>query len=39
MQKMRRTALVTGGGAGIGKAVSQRLADGGMSVGVLGVSA
>jgi 2-hydroxycyclohexanecarboxyl-CoA dehydrogenase len=39
MQKIGRTVLVTGGGAGIGKAVSQRLADGGMSVGVLGVSA
>jgi len=39
MQNTGRTALVTGGGAGIGKAISKRLARGGMSIGVLGISA
>jgi 2-hydroxycyclohexanecarboxyl-CoA dehydrogenase len=38
MTQSRRTALVTGGGSGIGKATSQRLARDGMAVGVLGVN-
>ena len=39
MQHSARTALVTGGGAGIGKAISHRLARAGMAIGVLGVGA
>jgi 2-hydroxycyclohexanecarboxyl-CoA dehydrogenase len=36
MAEARRTALVTGGGAGIGEAACLRLARDGMAVGVLG---
>jgi 2-hydroxycyclohexanecarboxyl-CoA dehydrogenase len=37
MTQSSRTALVTGGGAGMGKAVCQRLARDGMAVGVLDI--
>ncbi|HYP63298.1 MAG TPA: SDR family NAD(P)-dependent oxidoreductase [Acidocella sp.] len=38
MAQQRRTALVTGGGAGMGAATSQRLARDGMAVGVLDIN-
>ena len=37
MSKVNRTALVTGGGAGMGEATSLRLARDGMAVGVLDI--
>ena len=39
MAKTRRIALVTGGGLGMGRATSQRLARDGMAVGVLDINA
>lgn len=38
MNKIKRTALVTGGGAGMGKATCERLARDGMAVGVLDIN-